>query len=165
MAPPLSSFKMTIWSFFLSSLMALYSSLEMLGFGGLALLKVQAQFCHTSSTSFSGRCLMLSSMLQMISSTGIFLGAIAKLRPFSRRVREEELSSALERLTTSRFGSLNLFLHWVCWCVSFLIFPCWCVSFLIGRFLCWNELCCRWSLSRGCFTRLWWCVCLCPSWP
>ena len=54
---------------------------------------------------------MLSSMLKIISSIEIFLGAIEKLRPFSRSVWEEELSFVLEMLTTSRFGSLDLFLN------------------------------------------------------
>ena len=51
---------------------------------------------------------MFSSMLQMVSSIEIFLGEIAKFRPFSRSVQEEGLKSMLERLTTDWLGSLEL---------------------------------------------------------
>ena len=80
------------------------------GFGGLAFLRVRAQFCRTSLGFFLGRYLIINYMMQMISSTGIFLGAITKLRPFSTSVQEEVLISMLESLTTCRLGSLDLVL-------------------------------------------------------
>ena len=53
---------------------------------------------------------MISSMLQMMSSTGILLGEMEKLIPFSISFLVGTFSSRIERLTTSLLGSLVLIL-------------------------------------------------------
>ena len=87
-------------------LMATRSPLLRLSLGGLAFLRMTAQSCLTSSLASSDRVWMAFSMLQMMLSIGILLGAMAKPRPFLRTLCSSTLRTWSERLTTCKLLAL-----------------------------------------------------------
>ena len=80
-ALPLSAGKIVIVLFLFRALRDWYSRSVIFALGGLAVLKILDTSCRISSAVCSFIVDSVASMLETISSFGIVLGAIAKLKP------------------------------------------------------------------------------------
>ena len=101
---PLLALRMTMSGLDLIFLRARNSSLDRLGLGGFACLKIFEQSCRISSASWGGRWRREFSILQRMSSKGKWRGDMAKLRPLSKRSKVVLSKGREERLTTEGGG-------------------------------------------------------------